>query len=422
MILALNCGSSSVKYQLYEWNKHQVVCKGVVERVGSTRSYIIHEPHNQPLFKREKPCADHKLAIQFIIDTLTDPQNGIIDSLKAIRAVGHRVVHGGTRFARSVLINDDVLAAINDMQELAPLHNPPNISGIQSAQEVMPDIPQIAVFDTAFHQTIPDYAYMYAIPRQWYTDYGVRRYGFHGTSHLYVSKRAEVLLRQKEGLPISEKQAAYKIITLHIGNGVSITAVKNGISVDTSMGFTPLEGAVMGSRCGDIDPAIIPFMSKKLDISCKTIVEILNKKSGLFGITGQYTDRRDVTRTAAEGDKLSQLAIEIESYRLRKYIGAYAAAMGGVDAIVFTAGVGVNNWLIREKTLQGLEYMGIKIDKAKNLTAVGKTAEIDISLTGADTSVFIIPTNEEIVFIEDVVAILENRYDTHTKFRYSFQS
>ena len=339
MILALNCGSSSVKYQLYAWNEHRVICKGVVERVGNAYSYILHERAGHPMIKKEKPCADHKLAIRFIIEVLTDPEIGVIQSMQEIRAVGHRVVHGGDKFSRSMLIDENVLKIIKEVQELAPLHNPPNIAGIESAQDVMPGTPQIAVFDTAFHQTIPEHAYMYAIPRQWYQDYCIRRYGFHGTSHLYVSKRAQVLL----GKPIEET----RIITMHIGNGVSISAVKGGVCVDTSMGFTPLEGAIMGTRSGDIDPAIVPYVAQKLNITAVAVVEMLNKKSGLLGITGQFTDRRDVTKGALEGDKLCQLAMEMETYRLRKYIGSYAAAMGGVDAVVFSAGVGENNALVR---------------------------------------------------------------------------
>ncbi|MFA5927693.1 MAG: acetate kinase [Candidatus Margulisiibacteriota bacterium] len=414
MILALNCGSSSVKYQLYAWNAHQVICKGVVERVGNAYSYILHERAGYPMIKKEKPCADHKLAIRFIIEVLTDPEIGVIKSMQEIRAVGHRVVHGGDKFSRSVLIDENVLKSIKEVQELAPLHNPPNIAGIESAQEVMPGTPQIAVFDTAFHQTIPEHAYMYAIPLQWYQDYGIRRYGFHGTSHLYVSKRAQVLL----GKPVE----ATRIITMHIGNGVSISAVKGGICVDTSMGFTPLEGAIMGTRSGDIDPAIVPYVAQKLNITAVAVVEMLNKKSGLLGITGQFTDRRDVTKGAQDGDKLCQLAMEMEAYRLRKYIGAYAAGMGGVDAVVFTAGVGENNWLIRAKALEGLDFMGIKLDREVNERTVGKKEELEINQSDSAVKVYVIPTNEEIVFIEDVVAILENRYDVHTKYRYSFQS
>jgi len=419
MILALNCGSSSVKYQCVSWNKHQVICKGVVERVGSASSYILHERLSEGIIKTEKHCPDHKIAIQLILDTLMDPEIGVVKSMTEIRAVGHRVVHGGDKFSKSVLIDAKVLDTIKEVQDLAPLHNPSNILGIESAKVVMPTIPQIAVFDTAFHQTIPDYAYMYAVPKDWYNNFGVRRYGFHGSSHLYVSKRAEVLLKKQEYVT-TENSDNLKIITMHIGNGVSISAVKAGICVDTSMGFTPLEGAIMGTRSGDIDPAIIPYVAKKLDISAKHIIETLNKKSGILGITGQYTDRRDVTKAAQEGDKDCLLALEMETYRLKKYIGSYAAAMGGVNAIVFTAGAGENNWFIREKTIQGLDYMGIKIDLAKNKNTVGKKEEINIAAESS-IPIYIIPTNEELVFIEDVVAILENRYDVHTNYKYSFQ-
>ena len=419
MILALNCGSSSVKYQLYAWNAHKVICKGCVERVGNGYSYILHETPEKGIVKREKPCADHKLAIKFILETLVDPEIGVIPDMRSIRAVGHRVVHGGDKFSRSVLIDEQVFNSIKASQDLAPLHNPPNIAGIESAQEVLPQIPQVAVFDTAFHQTIPEHAFMYAVPRQWYEEYGIRRYGFHGTSHLYVSKRAAVLLDKHHSVKSTTNN--YRIINLHIGNGVSVTAVKDGVSVDTSMGFTPLEGAIMGTRSGDIDAAIIPYMAEKLQLPASTIVEILNKKSGLLGITGQFTDRRDITKEADEGDILCRLGLEMESYRLRKYIGAYAAAMGGVDAVVFTAGVGENNWLIREKTLKGLEFMGLCVDTELNRLSVGKSEEIDISLPDSSARIFVIPTNEEIVFIEDVAAILEKRYDVHTKYHYSFQ-
>ncbi|MFH1428739.1 MAG: acetate kinase, partial [Candidatus Margulisiibacteriota bacterium] len=398
MILALNCGSSSVKYQLYGWSENKVICKGVVERVGHAHSYVLHERTGHNILKKEGNCPDHKLAIKFILKILTDPEIGVIPDINEIRAVGHRVVHGGDKFARSVIIDAQVLKTIKEVKDLAPLHNPPNITGIESAQQVLPNVPQVAVFDTAFHQTIPDYAYMYAVPKEWYREYGIRRYGFHGTSHLYVSKRAVVLLK-KAGL--IKKNKPVRIITLHIGNGVSIAAVKNGESVDTSMGFTPLAGAIMGTRSGDVDPAIVPYMSEKLHISAEKVVEILNKKSGLLGITEQYTDRRDIIKAAKDGDTACQLAIEMETYRLKKYVGAYAAAMGGVDAIVFTAGVGEKSPSVREKTLHGLEYMGVEFDKVKNRKADGKREELDIALPGSKVRVFIIPTNEEIVFIED---------------------
>jgi acetate kinase len=316
-------------------------------------------------------------------------------------------------FQSSVLIDDEVLEAIRSVKDLAPLHNPPNIAGIEAAKEVMPDIPHIAVFDTAFHQTMPEKAFLYPVPYEWYGMYGVRRYGFHGTSHLYVSRRAAVLLG-KEPLQVN-------LITMHIGNGVSITAVKEGISVDTSMGLTPLEGAVMGTRCGDIDPAIVLFMIEKEGFYAEEIDMILNKKSGLLGITGKYMDRRDIEKAAKAGERRSQLAIEIETYRLRKYIGSYLAGLGKVDAIVFTAGAGEFNWELRQGVLQGMEHLGIKFDPDKNQKACSRDKEFLISADESPIKIFVIPTDEEIVFIEDVVAILEGRYETHTHFKYSFE-
>jgi len=321
-------------------------------------------------------------------------------------------VHGGEKFTCSVLIDEQVLDAVKEVQHLAPLHNPPNIAGIEAAQAVLPDVPHIAIFDTAFHQTMPEHAYLYPLPYEWYEKYGVRRYGFHGTSHLYVSKRAAVLL----GKPASE----CNIITMHIGNGVSHAAIRNGISVDTSMGLTPLEGAVMGTRCGDIDPAIPAFMMQKENLSAKEIDGILNKKSGVLGITGRFTDRRDVIEHADNGDRLCKLALEIEAYRLRKYIGSYMAAIGQLDAVVFTAGVGEMGWPIREKTIEGLESLGIYLDKERNRSAMTRKRETLITTDNSPVKVFVIPTDEELVFTEDVAAILAGTYTDHMKFEYSF--
>lgn len=394
IILALNCGSSSVKYKLYLWEKRQTLTEGVIERVGTD-------------------CPDHKTALRQIIDALTKSDNAVIKDLSEISAVGHRVVHGGEKFKSSVLIDDEVLEAIRGVQDLAPLHNPPNIAGIEAAKEVMPQVPHIAVFDTAFHQTMPEHSFLYPVPYQWYGLYGVRRYGFHGTSHLYVSRRAAVLL--------GKKPSEVNLITMHIGNGVSITAVKNGISVDTSMGLTPLEGAVMGTRCGDIDPAIVLFMIEKEGFYAEEIDNILNKKSGLLGITGKYVDRRDIEKAANEGDKNCQLAMNMEAFRLKKYIGAYAAILGRVDAIVFTAGAGELNPKLRSDVLTGMEDMGIKIDQTINTRTRTREKETLISTKSSPIKVYVIPTDEEIVFIEDVVAILEGRYAPHTHFTYSFE-
>jgi acetate kinase len=411
--LALNCGSSSVKYKLYFWEKRETITKGVVERIGIPGSFISFSVPGQGERKIEFDCPDHHTALKEIINTLTHQEYGVIHELRDIIAVGHRVVHGGEKFKSSTLINGEVLEAIKHVQDLAPLHNPPNIAGIEAAQEVLPNIPHIAVFDTAFHQTMPESSFLYAVPYEWYGMYGVRRYGFHGTSHLYVSRRASVLL----GKPPLETN----LITMHIGNGVSVSAIKGGISVDTSMGLTPLEGAVMGTRCGDIDPAIILFMIEKEGFYAEELDSILNKKSGLLGLTGKYMDRRDIEKAAGEGDRRAQLAMEIEAYRLKKYIGAYAAALGRVDAVVFTAGAGELNWRLREKVVDGLESLGLKLDKKKNEQTISREAETVISAEDSPVKIMVIPTDEEIVFIEDVVAIIEGRYETHTHFTYSFE-
>ena len=411
-ILALNCGSSSVKYQLFDWDKKEVVAKGMVERVIVGDSFIMHEVPGRETYREESECPDHQVAIDLIIKTLSDPDHGVLKDINQIAAIGHRVVHGGERFICSVLIDEDVLNAVKEVQHLAPLHNPPNIAGIEAAQAILPDVPQVAIFDTAFHQTMPEHAYLYPLPYEWYEKYGVRRYGFHGTSHLYVSKRAAVLL--------GKSPSETNIVTMHIGNGVSHCAIKNGISVDTSMGLTPLEGAVMGTRCGDIDPAIPAFMMQKENLSAKEIDSILNKKSGVFGITGRFTDRRDVIEHAENGDKLCALALDIEAYRLKKYIGTYMAAVGRLDAVVFTAGVGEMGWPIREKTIEGLEHMGIMLDKARNRSAMTRKRETLITTDDSPVKVYVIPTDEELVFTEDVAAILAGTYTDHMHFEYSF--
>jgi acetate kinase len=413
IILALNCGSSSVKYQLYDWSKREIMTRGNVERIGLDNSFITHEEPGKDVYKAEYSCPNHEEALKLIINTLTDKEVGVIPEINAISAIGHRVVHGGEHFSRSVRIDDEVLNAIKEFQDLAPLHNPHNISGIEAAKAVLPNVPHIAVFDTAFHQTMPPFAYTYAVPYEWYKMYGVRRYGFHGTSHLYVSRRAAAI--------VGKKPEEINVITMHIGNGASIAAVKKGISIDTSMGLTPLEGAVMGTRCGDIDPAIILFMIEKEGFYAHQLDMILNKKSGLLGITGKYFDRRDIDRLAESGDERAKLAQQIEAYRLRKYIGAYAAAMGGVDVIVWTAGAGELNEGLRERSLEGLDFMGVEIDKAKNKEGSSREKETIISTERSKVKVIVIPTDEELVFVEDVAAILEGRYDMHTKFAYSFQ-
>ncbi|TVZ35106.1 acetate kinase [Seleniivibrio woodruffii] len=413
IILALNCGSSSVKYQLYDWANKLVIAKGLVERIGIGDSFIVHEVPGKDTVREEYECHDHSAAIGLVIKTLSRGHTAVIDSMEQISAVGHRVVHGGEVFARSVLIDEEVIKTIEDVAHLAPLHNPPNLAGIKAAQKVMPNVPHVAIFDTAFHQTMPDYAYTYPVPYEWYEQYSVRRYGFHGTSHLYVSKRAAALL----GKPAKE----CNIITMHIGNGVSHTAIKNGVSVDTSMGMTPLEGAVMGTRCGDVDPAVPLFMMQKLNIDAKAMDNLLNKKSGVLGITGRFTDRRDVISCEDSDYKnRCRLSLEVEAYRLRKYIGSYYAVLGRVDAIVFTAGVGENAGVIRQMAIENLEPMGIIVDKEKNLKTFSKHGETEISTPESRVKVYVIPTSEELVFVEDVVAILTNTYKDHTEYPYSF--
>lgn len=414
IIMALNCGSSSVKYQLFDWKKKEVVAKGMVERVIVGGSYIEHEMPGRETYKVMKDCHDHRAAIDLVIRVVTDREYGAVQSVSEIAAVGHRVVHGGEKFTCSVEISDEVLNAVKEVQHLAPLHNPPNIEGIEAARSLMPNIPHVAIFDTAFHQTMPKYAYMYAVPFEWYEHHGVRRYGFHGTSHLYVSKRAAALL----GKPSSE----CNIITMHIGNGVSHCAIQNGVSIDTTMGLTPLEGAVMGTRCGDLDPAIPAFMMQTENLSAKEIDSVLNKKSGILGITGRYTDRRDVIEHAAKGDPRCQLALDIEAYRLKKYIGTYLAIIGKLDAIVFTAGVGEMGAAIREKAIEGLEHIGIILDRERNASAMTKKRETLITSDDSPVKVYVIPTDEELVFTEDVVAILEGTYTDHMNFSYSFAS
>ncbi len=412
-ILAINCGSSSLKYQLFDWDKKEVIAKGLVERVTIGGSFIVHEVPGREKYRKEFDCPNHTVAIDLVTKTLLDPEVGVLKDINQIAAVGHRVVHGGEKFTCSVRIDDNVLKAVREVAHLAPLHNPPNIAGIEAAQSVLPNVPHIAIFDTAFHQTMPEEAYIYPLPYEWYEKHGVRRYGFHGTSHLYVSKRAAVML----GKPAKE----CNIITMHIGNGVSHTAIKNGVSVDTSMGLTPLEGAVMGTRCGDIDPAIPAFIMQMENLSMKEADSVLNKKSGILGITKRFADRRDVIANAEQGDHLCQLALKIEGYRLKKYIGSYMAILGRLDAVVFTAGVGERGAQIRELALENLEHMGIILDKDRN-NAACKGKEAVITTDASPVKVFVIPTNEELVFTEDVAAILNGTYTDHMNFGYSFVS
>jgi len=412
-ILSLNCGSSSVKYSLFDWEKKAPLASGVVERIGAGGSSVSHEAPGRDKFELKHDCQTHKEAIRLVIDTLTNKTYGVIEDLKVIAAVGHRVVHGGEKFVKSVLIDPKTLAAFNELSSLAPLHNPPNILGIEAARDLMPKIPHMAIMDTAWHQTMPASSYLYALPYRWYRDYAVRRYGFHGTSFLYVAKRTAVILGRD---PFNTN-----IVICHIGNGASVNAVKNGLSYDTSMGFTPLEGLVMGTRAGDHDPAIGLYIIEKESLKAREMDSILNKKSGILGITEKFTDRRDVELAAGDGDERAKLMIEIESYRLKKYIGAYAAAVGGVDAVVFTAGVGEKGAITRARALDGLQFLGIEYDAAKNELSRTRNAETEISAKNSKVKVFVVPTDEERVFVEDVAGILNGTYDVHTKFSYAFQ-
>ena len=397
-ILTLNCGSSSLKYQLYRWEDRDVLASGIVERVTVGGSYINHySKRSGGKTKREQECPNHKVAIELIVKTLMDPEIGAISNLSQIAAVGHRVVHGGEKFAKSVIIDDSALSAFRDLADLAPLHNPPNITGIEAAREVLPDVPHCAIMDTAWHQTMPKTSFLYALPYAWYENYRVRRYGFHGTSFLYVSKRAAVLL--------GKDPFKTNLVCFHIGNGSSANAVKNGVSVDTSMGFTPLEGLVMGTRAGDHDAAIGYYIMRKEGLRPEAMESLLNRKSGVLGITEKYTDRRDIETGACSGDERCQLALEIEGYRLRKYLGSYYAAVGRVDAVVFTAGVGERGPIIREKCLEGLEEMGIVMDRRKNDLSMTRNAETEITGAGSKVRIFVIPTDEESMIARHTIAV-----------------
>ncbi len=393
-ILVLNCGSSSLKYQLININDESVLAKGVVERIGIEDSFLEHQLTGEEIvIKAEIP--NHNVAIEMVIDVLLKQEYAVLQSVDEINAVGHRVVHGGEKFASSTLITDEVIKQIEEVSDLAPLHNPHNLSGIKVCAELMPGTPQVAVFDTAFHQTMPRKAYMYALPYQYYQNYGIRRYGFHGTSHKYVAQRAAVML----GRPIDE----LKIITCHLGNGASIAAVKNGQSIDTSMGLTPLEGLVMGTRCGDIDPAIIPFLMDKEELTIQEIDNIINKQSGLYGVSGISNDSRDIDSAAGKGNEKAQTALEIFDYRVAKYIGAYMVAMGGVDAIVFTAGIGENQSSTRKVILEYLSFLNIELDQAANQV---RKQEIDITTPNSKIKVLVIPTNEELMIARDTKEVI----------------
>ncbi len=382
-ILVINAGSSSLKYQLINMEDQSVMAKGLCERIGID-GRLTHSKDSEK-FQKDLTLNDHGDAIKAVLDSLTDKEMGVISSMDEINAVGHRVVHGGEAFSGSALITESVMKALNECIELAPLHNPPNITGIEACAKIMPGVPQVGVFDTAFHQTMPKKAYLYAIPYKFYENYKIRRYGFHGTSHKYVSMKAAEYL----GKPIEE----LKIVTCHLGNGSSITAVDGGKSVDTSMGFTPLAGIMMGTRSGDIDPAIVEFIANKENLSVKEVLNILNKESGALGLSCISSDFRDLSAASEKGDEKAATALDMFAYGVQKYIGTYAAAMGGIDALVFTAGIGENDAELREKVASKLGFMGIEINNDKNRVR----GTVDITADGAKVKTLVIPTNEELM-------------------------
>ena len=398
-ILVINSGSSSIKYRLFDMTDESLLAKGLVERIGIKDSLINHYPAVKDSIKKQIDIPDHRKGIALVIEALLNKQYGVIKDISEIAAVGHRVVHGGEKYSGSVLINKEVMDTLNEFIELAPLHNPPNILGIKVCQELLPNIPQVGVFDTAFHQTIPEHAYLYGIPYYYYQKYRIRRYGFHGTSHKYVAqKAAEMLNRDLKKL---------KIITCHLGNGSSITAVQDGKSIDTSLGFGTISGVIMGTRCGDVDPAVIPYLMEKENLNFEEINDILYKKSGFLGLSeGISSDKRDLEEKAEQGDRKAQRTLKVLHYGIKKYIGAYVAAMNGLDALVFTAGIGENSPRLRKEVCRDLSYFGIKIDDNKNDKLKGERAII--STDDSRVAVLVIPTNEELVIARDTAAIYNN--------------
>ncbi len=392
-VLVINAGSSSIKYQLYEMPEAEVLAKGVVERIGDQDARLIHSC-NEKDHSKNIAIPDHEKGMELILSTLTDEQIGVIDDIAQINAVGHRVVHGGEEFTGSVLIDKKVIASINKYADLAPLHNPPNLTGIDASMKNLPGAKQVACFDTAFHASIPKVAYIYALPYQLYQKYGIRRYGFHGTSHRYVSEIAAEMM--------GKNTADINIITAHLGNGGSLTAVKAGKSIDTSMGLTPLEGIAMGTRCGDIDPAILFYLAEK-GYKTQDLKDMCNKKSGLLGISNKSNDMRNLTQLAEQGDELSKLAIDVFAYRIRKYIGTYTAVLGTLDALVFTGGIGENSFIVRQKVCKDMNQIGIDIDQATN--AKIRAEQADISKKDSRVKVFVIPTDEELIIARDTYSL-----------------
>lgn len=391
-ILVINCGSSSLKYQIIETDKEELICKGLIELSGDTSTFAYTKTGCDKI-KKTVPLADHTAGVELIIKTITDPEIGCIKDLSEIGAVGHRMVHGGEDFASSVLVNDEVLAACRANADLAPIHNPANIAGIEACKKVMPDVPMAVVFDTAFHQTMPPEAYLYAIPYEYYTDYKIRKYGFHGTSHLFVSQEAARVL--------GKKPEEVKVITCHIGNGGSCAAVEYGKCIDTSMGLTPIDGLVMGTRCGDIDPSVVTYLMHKLNISADEVLDILNKKSGFLGVSGVSNDCRFVEEAAYEGNERAAIAMRLFSRRVRGYIGNYLAHLNGADALVFTAGIGENDATVRADICEGLTNLGFKIDPERN-----HNRETIISTDDSEVTIMLIPTNEELVIARDTARLV----------------
>ena len=395
-ILVLNCGSSSIKYQLFDMETKSVLAKGGIEKIGLEGSFLKLTLPDGEKVTLTKDIPEHTTGVRFIISVLTGEEYGVIKSINEIDAVGHRMVHGGEKFSSSVLLTDEVMKDFEACNELAPLHNPANIKGVNAVKDIAPEMPQVGVFDTSFHQTLPDYAYIYGVPYELYEKYGIRRYGFHGTSHRYITKRVCEIL----GVKPEDK----KIITCHIGNGGSIAAVKNGKCVDTTMGLTPLEGLMMGTRSGDIDPGAIPFIMEKLQLDGKGLSDLLNKKSGVLGVSGVSSDMREVEAAAKAGNKRAELANTIYFYRIKKYIGAYAAAMGGVDIIVFAGGVGENQAPCREAAIEGLEFIGVELNKEHNKKSRGE--EVVLSTPESKVKVVLVPTDEELMIASDTYEIV----------------
>ncbi len=411
LILTINSGSSSLKFQLFDWEEQNVLAVGVVERIGQDESWIKYRAHGRRVSEKVR-CEDARQAVRFACGLLADPVNGVVTSLAEIGAVGHRVSHGGEYFLRSTTVDGEVLRRLREIIPLAPLHLPANIAGIEEAQRLLPGAGHTITVDTAWHQTMPRYASLYAVPQAWYTGWRVRRYGFHGTSFLYCARRAALLMgRRNEEL---------NAVICHIGSGASACAVRNGVSFDTTMGFTPQEGLIMGTRCGDLDPSVIPYVMRRSGLTAEEVDDILIRQSGLKGICG-HVDRRDIEWAASQGDDLAALAIQMECYRLKKAIGGFCAALGRVDCVVFTAAAGEMCSLLREKSLEGLEGFGIRIDPAKNAACHCRDAEFDITAEDSRVRVFVIPTDEEMVITEDAWALLHGTYDVHTRFRYSFE-